>query len=263
MSLALELIRKSLQRQFAYRAANLAGFATNLFFGVLRASLFIGVYGTQTTVAGYSRQAAITFTALSQAYLSFMFMFGWWDLIRVIKSGDIASSLLRPVDLFAWWWWQDVGRALVQVLWRGLPIVVLFALFYGILLPPSLAHWLAMLAAMFIGLLTSFSWRFLVSLSAFWTQDAIGIGRLAWGLSNLLSGFLIPVAYFPDWLRTAVRFTPFPAMINTPIEIFLGLIPARALPLALVEQSLWAVALVGLCYLVQTAGLRKLVIHGG
>lgn len=263
MRLAYELARKSIQRQFAYRAANLAGFFTNLFFGILRASVMIGIYGSRTEEAGYSLQDAITYTALSQAFLSFMFMFGWWDLIRAIKSGEVSTTLIRPVDLFGWWWWQDVGRAIVQVLWRGLPIVLIFAVLYGLSLPPTLGHWLALPVSMTLGLLTSFAWRYLVSLTAFWTQDAIGIGRLAWGVSNLLSGFLVPVAFFPDWLATLARLTPFPTMVNTPVEVFLGLVDGPALWQALAAQVFWAAATIALCHLVQSAGLRKLVIHGG
>lgn len=263
MRLAYELARKSLQRQFAYRAANLAGFATNLFFGILRASVLTAVVGARGEEAGYSVQDALTFAALTQAFLSFMFMFGWWDLIRVIKSGDVSTILLRPVDMFAWWWWQDVGRALVQGLWRGLPILVIFELLYGLTYPPSLGHWLALPFSILLGLLTSFAWRYLVSLTAFWTRDAMGIGRLAWGVSNVLSGFLIPLAFFPEWLAVLARFTPFPTMVNTPVEVYLGLVSGTGLLAAVLAQAFWAAFTIALCYVVQTAGLRKLVIHGG
>ncbi|MBI4769406.1 MAG: ABC-2 family transporter protein [Chloroflexi bacterium] len=263
MRLALELARKSLQRQFTYRTANIAGFFTNLFFGILRASLMISLFAARASEAGYTLRDAITYTALSQAFLSFMMMFGWWDLIRAIRSGDISTTLIRPVDLFGWWWWQDVGRALVQVLWRGVPIIAIFGVMYGINLPPDLVHWLALPISMLLGLLTSFAYRYAISLTALWTRDAVGIGRLGWGVSNVLSGFLVPVAFFPDWLAALARFTPFPSMVNTPVEVYLGLVSGPALWGALLAQALWAGGMVGLCYLLQAAGLRKLVIQGG
>ena len=47
------------------RVANLAGLATNFFFGMLRASLMVALYNARAQVSGISLQQAITFTGLS------------------------------------------------------------------------------------------------------------------------------------------------------------------------------------------------------
>ncbi len=52
MRLFFALTKKSFQRQMTYRAATLAGFVTNFFFGLLRAAIFIALYGQQSQVAG-------------------------------------------------------------------------------------------------------------------------------------------------------------------------------------------------------------------
>ena len=49
-----QITRLAILRQFSYKAATLAGLATNLFFGLLRATLMTALYGSQTEVAGYS-----------------------------------------------------------------------------------------------------------------------------------------------------------------------------------------------------------------
>ncbi|MBI1802072.1 MAG: hypothetical protein HYR71_10640, partial [Chloroflexi bacterium] len=53
------LARLAFQRYLAYRTANLAGLATNAFFGALRAYILIALFGAQTHVAGYSVQGAV------------------------------------------------------------------------------------------------------------------------------------------------------------------------------------------------------------
>ena len=261
----LALARLAFQRQLAYRAANLAGLATNAFFGLLRASVLIGLFNAQASarVAGYTLQDAITYTGLTQALLAYIAIFSWWDLMQSIRTGEVASDLARPVDYFGYWCARDIGRAAAQMLWRGLPMLALYALVYRISLPPTLLHWLALLPTLLLALLVSFGWRFIVSLAAFWTQDAIGLGRAAWSLSMFLSGFLMPIAFFPDWLGNAMKLTPFPAMINTPVEIYLGILSGAALWRALTEQAVWVVILYLLSQLVLAAGVRKLVIQGG
>jgi ABC-type uncharacterized transport system permease subunit len=54
MRLYPDIAKKSFQRRVAYRGATLAGFVTNLFFGLLWAAILVAVYGVRTEVAGYS-----------------------------------------------------------------------------------------------------------------------------------------------------------------------------------------------------------------
>jgi ABC-2 type transport system permease protein len=261
----LALLRTAFQRQLAYRTANLAGLATNIFFGALRAYVIIALFNARRleTVAGYSLPMAITYTGVTQALMSFLALIVWWDLIRSIRSGEVASDLSRPCDFFWYWCAQDAGRAFGQLLLRGLPIMILYTLVYRITLPPTLWHWLALGVSMGLGLLVSFSWRFLVSLPAFWLQDAAGVARLGWPLMSLLSGFLMPIAFFPPWAVTLIHWTPFPSMVSTPVEIYLGLVNGPALLGVLAVQALWVLILYGLSQLVLNAGVKKLVIQGG
>src|SRR5438552_8396933 len=114
----LALIRMAFQRQLSYRAAALAGLATNAFFGLLRAYLVIALFAARPNVAGFSLQAAVTYTGLTQALIGFIALWGWWDVVRSIRTGDVATDLARPLD-FVWYWGaQDIGRASAQMLLR-------------------------------------------------------------------------------------------------------------------------------------------------
>ena len=259
----LALVRMAFQRQLTYRAATLAGLATNIFFGALRAYVLIALFGARENIAGYSLPAAITYTALTQALLAYIAIWGWWDLIRNIRSGDVGTDLSRPIDFFGYWCARDVGRAAAQFFLRGLPVMLVYALFYPILFPPSALHWAAFGLSLLLALLVSFSWRFLVSLAAFWMQDAIGAGRFASSMATFLSGFLMPVAFMPGFVVALMQLTPFPSMINTPIVIYLGLIDGPELAAALAQQLLWLLILIALSRMVLSAGVKKLVIQGG
>ena len=118
------LARMAFQRQLAYRFANLSGLLTNGFFGLLRAYVLIALFGARHAerVAGYSIRDAITYTGLTQALIAYIALWGWWDLMRSIRTGEVASDLSRPLDFFWYWCAQDVGRAAAQLLVRGLPI---------------------------------------------------------------------------------------------------------------------------------------------
>ncbi len=109
----------------------------------------------------------------------------------------------------------------------------------------------------------SFAWRFLVNLAAFWTPDARGVGRLAFSLSWFLSGFLMPLRFFPNWFVRLANLTPFPSTVNTIVEVYLGVLTGPEIVQALLTQALWVALLFGAGQLVLRAGVRHLVIQGG
>ncbi|MEZ4682138.1 MAG: ABC-2 family transporter protein [Caldilineaceae bacterium] len=263
LRLTWELVRRSFQRQLTYRAATLAGLTTNFFFGILRVAVMVALYGARTEVAGIDLQAAITYTGLAQAVIAYLSIFGWYDLMRSVSSGEVAADLLRPLGYFRYWLAVDLGRALVAFLLRGMTIMVVYALFFEITIPRGIGQWLALLLALLLGWLLSFAWRFLVNLTAFWTPNALGIGRLRLGWPGVLSGFFMPLRFFPPWAQTLCHLTPFPSMVNTTIEIYLGLLTGQALLQALLGQMLWIVLLIWCCRLTLRAGVRRLVIQGG
>jgi len=103
----------------------------------------------------------------------------------------------------------------------------------------------------------------MVNLAAFWTPNALGVGRFAFGLSWTFSGFYMPLALFPDWIAQLSRVTPFGAGVYVPIEIFLGIVSGKELLNRLLLQVFWVLFLGLLAHFVLARGIRKLVIQGG
>jgi len=259
----LALTRLAIQRQIVYRAATLAGLATNLFFGLLRAAVMVALFKTRTQVAGMSVQDAITYTGISQACIAFLSLFSWFEIIRSVDSGQVGADLLKPMDYFFFWGAQDLGRALVNLVLRGLTIMVFYALIFKITLPDSPAQWIALFISVGLAWMISFAWRFLINLTAFWSPNSIGICRMLFAFSWFMSGFFMPLRFMPGWFVRLCDLTPFPSMINTIIEVYLGLLEGPALEQALLTQAAWALGLMLLGQFVLQLGVRRLVIQGG
>jgi ABC-2 type transport system permease protein len=263
MTLFLRITRLAFQQQITYRAATLSGLATNFFFALLRVAVIKALYGNQSQVNGLSLQGAITFVAVSQGMIAFMFLFGFWDLMGTVYNGSIGADLLKPLHLYTLWMARTLGRSLANLIFRGLMLIAFFALVYPVVVPNRLEQWLALLLALALAWLVNFSWEFLVNLAAFWTPDARGIGRVAFTLSSFLSGFIMPLRLYPDWFSNLCRLTPFPAMINTPVEVYLGVLTGKDLWMALLNQLIWVVVFALVCEWALRAGVRRLVIQGG
>jgi ABC-2 type transport system permease protein len=263
MRLFWELSKLSFQRQLTYRAAALAGLSTNFFFGIMRAALLVALYGAQKQVAGMTVADAITYTGLTQALIAFLSLFGSFDVMNSVYSGEIAADLLKPLDYVRLWLARDLGRAIANLLMRSLTIMLFYALYFKISVPKNEGQWAALGLALALGWLLSFAWRFLSNLPAFWTPYALGVGRFAWILSYFMSGFLLPLRFFPDWFQKLAYLTPFPHTVNTIVEVYLGLLTGTDLLREFLFQLLWIVGMIAGCYLVLRAGVRRLVILGG
>lgn len=263
MRLMGKLVSLAIRQQLTYRAAILSGLATNFYFAVLRVSLLTALYGTQTDVNGMSLTESITFVLISQAVIAFLSVFGSYDQMRSVYSGEVGGDLIRPVDFFRFWMARDFGRSLVNLVLRGIVLVAIGGFFYRLALPESAGMWLAVVVSLLLSWLISFAWRFLVNLSAFWTPDALGICRLGFAFSQFFSGFILPLRLMPDWFSQMCAFTPFPSMVNTVVEIYLGNISGMQVVWALLIQLGWFAALWLLMRVVLNAGVRRLVIQGG
>ena len=263
MNAFLATIKTSFRRQLTYRAANLSGLFTNLMFGFFRAAVLIALYQEQTVVNGLSIRGAITYAGLTQAVIGFLSFFHWYELMHTVYDGRVGSDLLKPINYFHYWFGIDIGRAVGSLIIRGIPLFLVFSLFYDIILPGSILQWASFGTSLVFAMIISFSWRFLVNLASFWTPNAIGIGRFAFGLSWTFSGFYFPLALFPDWFAEFCRLTPFGASIYIPIQIFIGNIQGNALLEGLLIQLIWIFILIALDRIILSRGMRKLVIQGG
>ena len=258
-----EVARRSFQRHLAYRGATLAGLFTNAVFGVLLSAVFAAFYDRDRAadpVAGFTLGEALAFVWVGQSLIMVVAFWGTWDIAASIQSGDVVADLLKPVDYYAYWLSRDLGRAACHVLTRCAPTLLFGVLLYRLPLPGDPITWLAFGLSVALAVLVSFAFRFVLNLTAFWLTDIQGVRSLQLGLVNFLSGFLLPLAFFPPWLRAVAEALPFRTTAMSPIEVFLG---HGDLAGTLARQALWAMAMTGLALASLRVAVRKLAVQGG
>lgn len=260
-----ELARRGYRRYAAYPGATAAGLFTNVFFGFLIASILLAVYDHRTDVGGYDVADALAYVWLAQGLLAVVASFGpsWWELALRVRSGDVATDLHRPLDLQRALFAQDAGRAAYQAVFRALPQFVLGALVFEIAVPEEAWRWLAFAVSVCLAVVVSFAIRFIVNLTAFWLLDYRGPLLLTLAVAHLLSGLIVPLAFFPGALADVLRALPFASMLQAPIDVYVGEPLGGSVAGVLLLQAAWAAALLVAGRLVLAAGTRKLVVQGG
>jgi ABC-2 type transport system permease protein len=119
------------------------------------------------------------------------------------------------------------------------------------------------LVSLALAVVVSFGFRFLYNSAAFWLVDIRGVVTLSITVSVFFSGLVLPLSFFPTWLRGVAHALPFASALQTPIDIWLGKYHGLGIAGVLALQVFWGLALLGLGRLSLRAGARKLVVQGG
>jgi ABC-2 type transport system permease protein len=261
---AWALVAAGFRRYASYRRATLAGAFTNTVFGVVRVSILFAAADTAGgTVAGYDRAALSTYTWLSQGMIAVVWMYAWTTLTDRVRSGDVAIDLGRPVHPVAAWLAEDVGRAGQACLVRFFGPLAVGGLLFGLRVPtrPETVPLFAVSVA--LAVVVSFGGRLLMSLTAFWLVDVRGVVSLYALTGTALAGLLVPVHFLPGWARAVAYATPFPSMLQTPLDLATERSTGTAALGLVGVQLLWASGLLAAGALVFRRGTRRLVVQGG
>jgi ABC-2 type transport system permease protein len=260
----LAVARRAFQRQGAYRTANYAGIFTNSVFGYLHSVPLLAAFSARPMIEGYDTTTAMTWNWLVQSLIAVVALWGWWEVAVTIRSGDVTLDLTRPMDYLGYWFARDAGRAIWFLVFRAVPIFLIGAVASGVRWPSaSLATWPLFLLSLALAVTTSFAWRFLLNLTAFVLTDYRGVASLGLVTTTFLSGFLVPLAFFPPWARTVVAVLPFAAIVETPATVFLELANGVDLAWVLGVQALWAGAMLGLARIGAGWATQRVVVQGG
>jgi ABC-2 type transport system permease protein len=249
------------RRWSAYRVATAAGAFTNTAFGLTKASITVAAIGAAGgKLAGYDAITGATYAWWTQALLGPVHVFQWSELAQRVRTGDIAVDFARPVDLQLSWLAADLGRAAYSFLPRGIPPLAVGALTFGLTGPSN--PWLYLLGALsaVVAVGVSFGARFAMNLSAFWLVEIRGAVTLYMVACGVLCGLIIPVHWFPTWLKAVANATPFPSMLQTPVDILSGRSEGFG---AFGVQVVWLVVMLLLGRVLLSRATHKLVVQGG
>ena len=246
-----------------YRAAAVAGMGTQLFWGLIRVMIFEAFYRSSNASQPMELDDVTTYVWLSQAFLALLPWNIDLNLRAQIRSGGVGYELLRPVDLYAYWFSRSLAWRAAPTLLRA-PLLIVFALIVmGMGAPPSWESAGAFIVSMAGAVLLSAALSTLFNITILWTLSADGMIGLAPAIITILSGMIVPIPLYPDWAQTILNILPFRGLVDTPFRLYLGHIPPGELPMLLAHQLAWTAAIILLGRWVLSRGLRQAVIQGG
>ena len=278
MTLALRLapyrgvLRARWRETLQYRAAALAGFGTQLYWGLLRLMILAAFYQSGPADAtDFSFAHVVPYVWLGQALLS-LFPFRLdGELADSVRTGSVATELLRPIDLYSYWFWRMAAWRLAQAAPRCLlMLVVAVAVLplvgldeWALTAPASIAAAGLYLVATALALLLGVAITAVLLSLMFWTVSSEGAYYILPAIVWFGGGLVIPLPLLPDGLATVLGYLPFAGLMDIPFRIYVGHLAGTEAVLRLGLQVGWLVVLVLLGRLLLARGVRRVVILGG
>jgi len=256
----------SLLKNLQYKTAALAGMATQLFFGMVFIMIFEAFYS-------FSGPQPIKFEQLvqvvwlQQSFLAFIML--WQrdsELNEMIVKGQIAYELVRPANLYSFWYFKLLGQRLAGGLLRFIPILCVAVFLpapYTLVGPKDPITLLAFIITLLLGLLIVVGLSMLTYISIFHTLSPTGSFLMIAVLGEFFAGLTIPIPLMPIWLQKVCFILPFRYGGDLPFRIYAGHILGQDILIGIGMQLIWLFLIFFTGSLWMQSSLKKVVVQGG
>jgi ABC-2 type transport system permease protein len=183
-----------------------------------------------------------------------------FEIQEAIRRGDVVYQLGRPASYVGAELAAGLGLVAARAPLLGLTAIVCAFAFTAWTPPLGALVLVVPFGLVACALITAL--HLLIGLLAFWLQDVSPVYWVWQKLMFVLGGLMLPVVLYPDFIRQAAAFTPFPTLLASPASFVLqnGIVTPGALARDLVVWS-GATAL-AICWIFRRA-TSALTVNGG
>ena len=268
MKVYLSLFKLKFINGLQYRISAIAGICTQIFFGFIFTMVYIAFYESNSSGnAPMQLNEVVSYLWLNQAFYALVYT---WvkdgNLLSMIKNGNIAYELCRPIDFYKKWFFTMYGSRLSNVSLRFIPVLVVAFLLpspYKLMIPPSLASFLLFLVSLFISSVLVTSLAYIFHVIVFFTFDEKGVINLMMVISEIFAGGVVPLAFFPNILQNVAYMLPFRYVCDLPFRIYTGNISVSTAIPDLIGGIVWTFAMIILGKILTSKAIKCAIVQGG
>ncbi|MGO9606141.1 MAG: ABC transporter permease [Candidatus Binataceae bacterium] len=254
-----------------YRAAAVAGFATQCWWGFIKVMVFAAFFRSTTGHQPLTLAQVITYTWLGQAFLVLL---PWWgdpEVAEMVRTGNVSYDRLRPLDTYFFWYWRAMAWMVARVVPRAAMMFTLAAVIlplaglgqWRLRMPASIEAAALFASAMVLTVLLSSAILMLINILVVATMSERGANALATQLVTILSGSLVPLPFFPDWMQRFLFLQPFAGLVDIPYRIYVGNLSGAIAFAGLSQMIAWIVTLVFIGHWLMGRVMSRLQVQGG
>lgn len=261
----LSLTRAGIMESLQFRLGTVVMVIGNLLYLIVVYFLWKAIYASAGTdvVNGMTFTDTLIYLVLATALFGFMEMYTVWEIGRNIQSGKIVLDLLKPMEYRRYLFWSYSGSFVTQFFFTFLPTFIIVEIVTRGAIPLGV-NLLYFVISVVMAVSINYSIDFFVGTICLFTESIWGINIMKQVIVLLLSGATIPIAFFPEPLKTIVYYLPFQSIYNSPLTLLLDGDPGFETVLTILgTQLIWCVVMTVLSKLFWKVSLRQITVNGG
>lgn len=243
---------------FLWRFRSLVFFLSLFFF-------WLAVYGDKNQFLGYQKAQMLTYV-VGVAFLRGVVLGSRTiDLTGQIRSGEVINWLVRPVNIFRFWFSKDLADKSLNLFFTILEIgAVLLVFKFPFWFPKDFFSYFQFAVSCGLALLLYFYLNFFFATTAFWTDQVWAIHWLFMIIFlEFTSGAFFPLDVLPSWILRTVQLTPFPYLVYFPLKIWLGQVQRLEMMKVFLISIAWLVVFKAVAQKTWERGLKIYSAYGG
>jgi len=256
--------RASLLNIFIYRGRIILWVLVDIFRFVMMLFLWISVYKNNGSLNGFGLDEILLYFSLIGITSVFTYSEVQYEMSYEIRKGTLSYYLVKPIKYKTRLFFENLGSlfgsTVIVFPISILTMVILMAVF-DVSFTVTLPQVLFFLAYLPLILVFVFEYGFFFGNLMVYTENNFGLSILMGVLMRALSGTLIPLAFYPDFLLKVVNFLPF-RYVTQPVLIMLGKVDQGQIWLGLLTFVGWIVLFKLINYIIFKISVKRMVIFG-
>jgi len=259
----LSILRGSMMVGVIYRFGFLFNILGNIIYMTVVYFLWRSIYANAATLRGLTFHETFLYVALGSAVFILLKTYADWLISFEIREGMIAIYLTKPVNYQLYSLANSLGGMLMNLAAITLPTVIMLVFVFRV--PIQIGPGLLLFPlSLFLAFLLSFCFDYFIGILGFYSESIWGMSITKEIFVTVLSGALIPLQFFPDWLQRILLVLPFQAIYHTPLMMITRPNQDWSLLLTMLGvQALWVIAAFILTRIFYNQAVKVLRVAGG
>lgn len=262
----LTFTKSSLQRNLSYRANSIIFFLGDIMLIAVTFYLWLAIYksSSESIIKGFDVNEMMIYVILSFVTSTIVSADINHSIYTEVKDGSIATYLMKPINYELRYLFEVLGNFIynfILIFIVGFGVVIFMAIKYSVTI--TFGNIMLYFISTFLGLIVNFYYSYGFALLSFKITNMWGLAQIMNAISQLLSGVMIPLVFFPNIIQKLFDFLPFKSIVYTPCMLLLGKLNTGEIIKSIIIQVVWIIIMIIVSKGIWKKLVKQLTILGG
>ena len=263
LSIYFEFAKKAFKQRLAYRASAYLGMVGRFLLLFVEVNVWTALFRHRATVDGVALSDMVTYVIMSMAVGSLTRSSMDYRIAEKVADGSIVTDFVKPVRFKFYVIAEDIGENCFLTLFTTIPVCLFGAWYWGFRIPDASSALVLFAVALLGGCAVIYQLNYVLGLLSFWFQTSYHVDWLFGAFRTLFSGAIVPLWFYPSFLRAVSEGLPWQLVAFGPISIFLEKASRMQAFRVILLQGIWLAVLFGIEQVLWHRAQRKIEIYGG